>query len=177
MISRRSAIFHVASGVAAAGLLLRPSAAEAEQDYQRFSPLLVDLQGWQGGKPHGASMDLLGNNMGTIIATREYRRGSARLHADVLVGPEGLIGSAGWMLLAVSGLHIDVSEGRLSTSTIDGRQVTRIFSAKDDTGAIIVTLGARALFGIAFNKVTDDEALTLVKEFDWKAIEAASHAN
>jgi hypothetical protein len=177
MISRRSAIFLVGSGIATAGLLLRPSVGEAEQSFQRFAPLLVDLDGWQGAKPQGGSMDLPGNNMGTIIAAREYRRGPARLYANILVGPEALIGPAGWMLLAASGMHIDVSQGRLSTSTIDGRQVTRIFNAQDDTGAIIVTLGTRTLFGVSFNKVVDDEALTLVKKFDWKAIEAASHAN
>ena len=177
MISRRSAIFYTASGIATPGLLLRPSAGEAVQGFQRFAPLLVDLAGWQGRKPQGGSMDLPGNNMGTIIATREYRRGPARLYADVLVGPEALIGPAGWMLLAASGMHIDVSQGRLSTSTIDGRQVTRIFNAKDDTGVIIVTLGTKALFGVSFNKVVDDEAMVLVKKFDWKAIETASHAN
>ncbi len=69
------------------GFLLPISAARADQAFQRFFPFLVDLDGWQGKKPDGISMEMPGNSM--ITATREYQRGAARVHAQVLVGAGG----------------------------------------------------------------------------------------
>lgn len=51
--------------------------ARADQAFQRFLPVLVDLGGWQGKKPDGMSMTM-GNTCMTI-ATRDYRRGAAQL--------------------------------------------------------------------------------------------------
>ena len=36
------------------------SAADADQAFQRFLPFLVDLDGWQGKKPEGFSMETSG---------------------------------------------------------------------------------------------------------------------
>ena len=61
----------------------------------------------------------------------------------------------------------------MSTSTIDGLQVTRTFNTRDKSGAILVALGASAVFTLSFNGIADDEALTLARKFNWKAIQAA----
>jgi hypothetical protein len=61
----------------------------------------------------------------------------------------------------------------MNTSTIDGMTVTRTFNFKDKSGAILVALGANGLLSVSFNGIPDDEALTLAKKFDWKAIQAA----
>jgi hypothetical protein len=82
MLDRRHAIG--LSTAALVGCVLQVSAARADQAFQRFFPFLVDLDGWQGKKPDGISMEIPGNTM--ITATREYQRGPARFHAQVLVG-------------------------------------------------------------------------------------------
>jgi hypothetical protein len=63
----------------------------------------------------------------------------------------------------------------MSTSTIDGLRVTRTYNTKDKSGAILVALGATALFSVSFNGLGDDEALLLAKKFNWKAIQGATH--
>src|SRR5579863_2064256 len=166
MINRRNAlsVFFVAAWL---GCVLPVSAAYADQAFQQFFPFLVDLDGWQGKKPDGLSMEMPGSNM--ITATREYQRGAARFHAQVLVGPA----AKGALAVAQTGMKIEASEGRMNTSAIDGYQVTRTFNFKDKSGAILVALGGNSVFSISFNGIGDDEALGLAKKFDWKAIQAA----
>jgi hypothetical protein len=166
MINRRRAIGIILATLPAAWLL-QFSAARADQAFARFFPFLVDLDGWQGKKPDGLSMEMPGNSM--ITAAREYQRGPARLHAQILVGPA----AKGVLATTQTGMNIETSEGRMTTSTIDGMKVTRTFNFKDKSGAILVALGDNSVFSFSFNGVPDDEALTLAKKFDWKAIQAA----
>jgi hypothetical protein len=153
--------------MSATACLLPASAARAQQSFQRFFPLLVDLQDWKGNKPDGVSMEMPGNSV--VTATREYTRGEARLNAQVISGPA----AQGALAATSPGMKIETSEGRLYTSTIDGLTVTRTFTISDKSGAILVALGPSALFTLSFNGVTEDEALALAKKFNWKAIQAA----
>ena len=165
MIDRRRAI---RLALAAALSWLPPSSvAQAQQSFQRFFPLLVDLQDWKGNKPDGVSMEIPGNSM--VTATREYERGDARLNAQVISGPaaQGALAATG------AGVKIETSEGRMYTSTIDGLSVTVAFNKSDKSGAILVALGPSALFTLSFNGVAEEEALTLARKFNWKAIQAA----
>jgi hypothetical protein len=150
------------------GVLLPISTAHADQAFQRFFPFLVDLDGWQGKKPDGISMEMPGNSM--ITATREYQRGAARVHAQVLVGPA----AKGALAVAQTGMKIETSEGRMNTSAVGGFKVTRTFNFKDKSGAILVALGDNSVFSVSFNGIGDDEALGLAQKFDWKAIQAAA---
>src|SRR5215471_5870718 len=76
---------HAIAAVLLAFLTLWPSfSARADQAFQRFLPLLVDLDGWQGKKPDGMSMQMADTSMTT--ATRDYARGQAQVHASVMVG-------------------------------------------------------------------------------------------
>jgi len=111
-------------------------------------------------------MEMPGNNM--ITATREYQRGAARFHAQILIGPA----AQGALATIKSGMKIETSEGRMNTSTVDGMQAMRTFNFKDKSGAILVALGANAVFSFSFNGISDDEALMLAKKFDWKAMQA-----
>ena len=168
MIDRRRAIrLALAAAALPAAWLLLSSAARAQQSFQRFLPFLVDLQGWKGNKPDGVSMEMPGNSM--VTATREYERGEARLNAQIIIGPaaQGALAATG------AGVKIETSDGRMSTSTIDGLQVTRTFTISDKSGAVLVALGTSALFTLSFNGVAEDEALTLARKFNWKAIQAA----
>ena len=56
--------------------VLCPLSARADQAFQRFLPLFVDLDGWQGKKPDGMSLDMPNSSMTT--ATRDYTRGARR---------------------------------------------------------------------------------------------------
>jgi len=169
MIDRRVAIrlALAAAALSVAVWLLPSSAARAQQSFQRFIPLLIDLQGWKGNKPDGVSMEMPGASM--VTATREYERGEARLNAQVISGPA----AQGALATISAGVKIETSEGRMYTSTIDGLLVTTTFTVKDKSGAILVALGPSALFTLSFNGVSEDEALTLARKFNWKAIQAA----
>ena len=166
MFNRRHAIGLLTAALL--GCVLQISAAYADQAFQRFFPFLVDLDGWQGKKPDGISMEMPGNTM--ITATREYQRGPARFHAQVLVGAA----AKGALAIAQTGMKIETSEGRMSTSAVDGYQVTRTFNFKDKSGAILIALGSNSVFSVSFNGIADDEALGIAKKFDWKAIQAAA---
>ena len=168
MINRHRSI-HLALAALAllAAWLLPLSATYAQQSFQRFFPLLVELQGWKGNKPDGVSMQIPGSSM--VTATREYERGTARLNAQVLMGPP----AQGAVAAVDTGVKIETSDARMSTSTIDGLQVTRTFTISDKSGGILVALGPSAVFMLSFEGIADDEALTLARKFDWKAIQAA----
>jgi hypothetical protein len=166
MINRRCAGFALAA--LAAGLLLQFSAARADQAFQRFLPLFVDLNGWQGKKPDGMSMEMPNNSMTT--ATRDYQRGAAQLHATVIMGQA----AAGALAPTQSGMNIETSEGHVITSTISGLTVTKTYNIQQKSGAILIALGASALFSVSYNGITEDEALPLSEKFDWKAIQSAA---
>ena len=167
MINRRRAIRIALAGLPAIWLL-RSSVASADQAFQRFLPYLIDLEGWQGKKPEGFSMEMTGTNM--ITATREYNNGATHFQAQVTTGAA----AQGALAATRTGINIETSDGRMNTSTIDGVAVTRTFNFKDKSGAILVALGTSALLSFSYRGIGDDDALTLAKKFDWKAIQAAA---
>ena len=59
IINRRCAVS--LSIAALLGYVLQISTLHADQAFQRFFPLLVNLDGWQGKKPDGISMEMPGN--------------------------------------------------------------------------------------------------------------------
>ena len=151
-------------------LLLLPVASRADQAFQRFLPLLVDLDGWQGKKPDGMSMEMA--NMSMTTATRDYQKGSAQLHASVMIGQ-----TAGATLAPLqNGMNVQTTEGHMVSGTMHGMPVLKSFTTKDKSGSLMVGLGKEALFTIAYNGLTEDEALALAEKFDWKAIQAATQA-
>jgi hypothetical protein len=145
-----------------------PSAGHAEQAFQRFLPLLVDLDGWQGKKPEGMSMEMTNASMTT--ATREYQRGAAHLNAAVMIGQA----AAGALAPTKTGMNIETTDGHVITSTINGLPVTKTYNIKQKSGAIMVALGDSALFTVSYNGMTEDEVLPLAQKFNWKAIQAAA---
>jgi hypothetical protein len=95
------------------------------------------------------------------------RRGAAT--ASIIVGAA----AQGALAATKTGMNIETSDGRMSTSTIDGLSVTRTFNFKDKSGTILVALSTNAMFSLSFNGIAEDEALALVKKFNWKAMQAA----
>src|ERR1700728_3535888 len=151
---RRRAIFVFSAGLIAAWLL-QPMAAFADQAFQRFLPLFVDLDGWQGKKPDGMSMEMGAASMTT--ATRDYRRDAAQLHATVVLGPAAL----GMLGPAQAAMNYQTSDGHVITSTINGLTVTKTYNIQQKSGAILVAIGPSAVFSVSYNGITEDEALPL----------------
>lgn len=166
MIERRRAVrFAVAIAVAIACSLLAP-AAQAQQAFQRFYPFLIDLKGWAGNQPEGFTLEMPGNSMTT--ASREYRRGDARFSAQVVTGP------AAQGALAVVKASVDIAQGdaHMHTGAIAGLPVARTYTVHDHAGTVLVALGSSAMFSVTFTGLSEDEALALAQQFDWKAIQA-----
>jgi hypothetical protein len=165
MIGRRRAIF---LGLLALSVLWPLASVRADQAFQRFLPLLVDLDGWQGKKPDGMSMEMA--NMSMTTATRDYQRSSAQVHASVVIGQAAV----GALAPFQAGMNIETSDGHMITSTMNGFSVIKTFNTQQKSGAIMVALGKEALFSFSYNGIAEDEALALAEKFNWKAIQAAA---
>jgi hypothetical protein len=157
-------------GFALAVSILWPFVSRADQAFQRFLPLLVDLQGWEGKKPDGMSMEM--SNMSMTTANRDYQKGAAQVHASVMIGQS----AAGALAPLQSAMNVQTSEGHMITSTMHGMPVLKSFNTKDKSGSLIVGLGKEALFSFAYNGITEDEALALAEKYDWKALQTATQA-
>ena len=165
MVKARSGIFAL---FLALSVLWTMSPACAEPAFQRLTPLLVDIDGWQGKKPDGMSMDMPNGSMTT--ATREYDKGPARLHASVVVG----VAAVGALTPLVTGMNVNTSEGHMLTDTLHGMKVLKSYTTAQKSGALLVALDKDAMFSLSYNGLSEDEALALAEKFDWKAIQAAA---
>ncbi len=163
VINRRQAVRLALVGLGTAALA---GAARAQQSFQRFVPLLVDLAGWKGNKPNGMAMEMAGNSM--LTATRNYERGAAKVNASVLMGAP----AQGALAATNSGFKIETNDIHMNTTTIDGLQVSRTYTTSSKSGAILVALTSDAVFTLSYTGIDEDEAMGLAKKFDWKAIQA-----
>jgi hypothetical protein len=146
------------------------SPVRAEPAFQRLTPFLIDLDGWQGKKPDGMSMDMPNGSMTT--ATREYDKGPARFHASVVVGQAAI----GGLAPILAGMNVTTSEGHMLTDTVRGMKVLKSYTTAQKSGALLVALDKDAMFSLSYNGMSEDEALALAEKFDWKAIQAAAKA-
>jgi hypothetical protein len=165
MTRSRSAVFSLLLALTALWLV---SPARADQALQRFLPLFVDLDGWQGKKPDGMSMEM--PNASITTATRDYQRGSAQVHASVMMGQA----AAGAMAPIQSGMNVTTTEGHMLTTTMHGMKVLKSYTTAQKSGALMVALDKDAMFSFSYNGLSEDEALALAEKFDWKAIQAAA---
>ncbi len=164
----RRRVLHFALAALSAGAVLRSGAARADQAFRRYLPLFVDLDGWQGKKPDGMTMEMPNSSMTT--ATREYTRGSSQLHASVVTGPA----AAGALAMTKAGMNVETSEGHMISTTMNGFAISKTYNVPQKSGAVMVALGPAAMFSVSYNGMTEDEALPLAQKFDWKAFQAAS---
>jgi hypothetical protein len=163
LIDRRHAIRLTLAALPAAWL---PTAARAQQSFQRFIPFLVDLPGWKGNKPDGMGMEMAGSSM--VTATRSYARGEAHVNASVLTG----MAAQGALAATNAGIKLETPDIHMTTSTIDGMQVTKTYTVSAKSGAIVVALGPAAVFTLAYTGIDENEAMGLARKFDWKAMQA-----
>ena len=112
------------------------------------------------------AMELAGSNM--VTATRAYERGSAKVNASVLTGAP----AQGALAATNSGFKIETADMHMTTSTVDGMQVTKTYTNSSKSGAILVALGSNAVFTLTYTGIPEDEAMGLAQKFDWKGIQA-----
>jgi hypothetical protein len=146
------------------------SPARADQAFQRLIPLLVDLDGWQGKKPDGMSMEMPNGSMTT--ATREYEKGSSKANAAVTTG----LAASGALAPIQSGMNLTTPDGHMVTDTMQGMKVMKTYTTKQKSGALMVALDKDAMFSFSYSGLAEDEALALAQKFDWKAMQAAAKA-
>jgi hypothetical protein len=161
----RRRLVHLAltAALVSAACLVWPSTIHAQEPYEVFFPLLVDLPGWKGDKPQGLTITAAG----MFSARRDYQRGDARLYVSVGAAKSKLTAPA-------PALTFQAGDYRISISIMDGLQVGRTFDVKSKWGGVSVALAPNASFSLTFNDgVTEDEALTLAQQFDWRALQAA----
>ena len=60
----------------------------------------------------------------------------------------------------------------MTTSTIDGMQVTKTYTNSTKSGVLLVALTGDAVFMLAYSGIDEDEAIGLAQKFDWQAIQA-----
>jgi hypothetical protein len=162
MFDRRHAIRLAFAAFGAAAI---PLPVGAQEGFQRFVPFLVDLPGWKGNKPDGMGMEMAGTSM--VTATRSYKRGAAHVNASVLSG----MAAQGVLAATNAGIKLETPDIHITTSTIDGLQVTKTYTVSAKSGAIVVALGPAAVFTLAYTGIDEDEAMGLARKFDWKAIQ------
>ncbi len=168
MIDRRRAM-HIAL-IALSGALLAPSLAHADQGVERFYPLFIDLDGWEGEKPHGTAMAMLGHSMTT--AARIYEHSPAHLVVSVIIGPAAV----GALAAVKTGINVDTAAGHVITGPINGMPASRTYKSAQKAGAIVIGLSDSAVLSFAYSGLSEDDAMALAQKFDWKAIQAATQA-
>jgi hypothetical protein len=142
--------------------------AWADQAFQRLIPLLVELDGWQGKKPDGMSMEMPNGSMTT--ATRAYEKGSSKASAAVTTG----LAASGALAPIQSGMNLTTTEGHMVTDTMQGMKVMKTYTTAQKSGALMVALDKDAMFTFSYSGLSEEEALALAQKFDWKAIQAAA---
>lgn len=141
--------------------------AHAEQHHS-LTPLLVDLQGWEAEKPEGMSMDM--GTMKVTNATRSYTKDNKDITAMVIVGNNAMTQGQMQEMKAES---MDV---KVSISKIDGFQVHTSYDKNENSGSVIVFLSQSqtqgATFVVSYEGLSEKEALSLAKKFNWKKMKA-----
>ena len=144
-------------------LIFFASAAVAA-DHTLLTPLLVELDGWQGEPPSGMSMDMGSSKM--INAGREYRQGGKQMNAMVMVGNQAMTQGS------MQAMKAETAEGKMSISTIDGFKVQTFHDKKENSGGVMVQLSQNqhqgAMFTLVYEGLSEEEGLKIAKKFNWK---------
>jgi hypothetical protein len=156
-----------AAAIVAAAWVCQVTLAHADPAFKRFLPFLVDLDGWEGKKADGVSIDMADSAMTT--ATRDYQRGPAQLHAAIMVGAA----AAGAIAPINAGMNVETGDGHMLSSTVAGMKALKSYNTKQKSGAVMIALADNAVFSFGYSGIAEDEALPLAQKFDIKGIQAA----
>jgi len=134
--------------------------------YKKLCKALKDLPGWHAKKCEG--MKISGSPMGEIVsAHRVYTQENKRVEAMVI----GSMQAMGYWAPFASHMQMESDEEFVKVTNIDGHDVGIGYHKQDKTGGIVVKLTGReeifAVFVLNFNGMDWQEALKIVKQFDW----------
>jgi len=152
----------------AAALFLAIAPAAADPAFKKLIPLLIDLPGFEGGKPDGMTMDTGEGSMTT--ASRKYSKPPAGVDVVVMSGPM----AAGALAPMTSGMKYDSTEGHMIPAEIGGFKVLKTWNDKDRSGALLVALDKATVLTFSYRKISEDEAVALAEKLDWKGLAAAA---
>ncbi len=138
------------------------------EKHHSLTPLFVDLKGWKAEKPEGMTMDM--GTMKMTNATRTYTKGSIEITAMVMIGNS--IMTQGQM----QQMKVETADAKVSISKIDGFQVNTSYDKKEKAGYVTVFLAQsktkNALFTFYYNGLSEKQAMSLAKKFNWKKMKA-----
>lgn len=139
--------------------------SRAEQ-HDRLLPLLANLVGWQAQPAQGTS--LISAQMKMISATRSYSQADKDFTVNIMVNSGPVLDSD----LQVS--SSDNESIREKTRQIDGFWVKSSYNKKSNSGELLVYLDynkeASGLLMANYSKMSDEEALQVIKKMDWKKL-------
>ncbi len=145
--------------------------AASSQRYEAFSPLLVDLEGWQGESIQG--MDMTTSGMTMISATRKYVKDSATLEVNVAISGEGVGLEPAPQTFSEEG-RFETPEVVVLTTSTNGFLVTANHNKKTNSGNVVVNLAAfrggngGAALSVSYTNLSLDEAISLTEQFNWQ---------
>ncbi|MEA1986004.1 MAG: hypothetical protein U9N76_00770 [Candidatus Marinimicrobia bacterium] len=128
---------------------------------------LVELKGWESSEPEVVNIAMMGMKMASVV--KGYAQtDSSNFIVAIYVGTKMI------MQGQMPEISMEDSEGKMTTSEIDGFTVMQFYDKLEDEGTIMVTLGeteqTRALMLFSYEKISLKEALKLAKKFDWNKI-------
>jgi hypothetical protein len=139
------------------------------ENHHSLTPLLVDLPGWEAEKPEVMSMDM--GAMKMTNATRSYTKDNKEITAVVMLGNNAM--TQGQM----QEMKAESTDVKASISKIDGFQVHTSYDKNENSGSVVVFLAQSqtqgALFIVSYEGLSEKEALSLAKKFNWKKMRAA----
>jgi hypothetical protein len=135
------------------------------QSYQSLYPCFKELSGWQADKPEGMKMDMGGMKM--LNALRSYTRGDQKISATIMMGTQAMAQAAA----AQGMMNMETDQGKVVMKPIDGFMTSLVLDKQDKSGAVTVILlpadVGGAIFTMAFEGMSEDEAMDLARSFDW----------
>lgn len=145
--------------------LLWSSASRAQEPFEAFFPLFVELPGWKGDKPFGSTRKVAPAGI-TVTAGRAYQRGDATLLVSM-----GAMPMKPRLVQPPTTGTVETKERRVSLSIIDGWQVASASDFEDNAVGVHVTL-ANGYLNLSTHGVAERDLVTLARRFDWKALQA-----
>jgi len=131
--------------------------------------LLIGLNNWDAQKPEGMSMDM--GEIKMTNATRNYTQDKKESTAMVMIGTNAM--TQGHM----QQMNVESEEAKVNVSTIDGFQTHISYNKQENSGALIVFLANSktqgAMFIFSFKNISEKDALSLSKKFNWKKMKAS----
>lgn len=133
---------------------------------------LIDIPQWEAEPAQDMDMNM--NGIKILNAVRSYEKGDNTFDAALMVTTLQMgLASFGQMNMSQGGIKIKTSE-------MKGFKVMHTHDSNKNEGSIMVLLGETttnsALFTISYEGLSDEESLSILKQYDWSQMQKATHA-